>query len=324
MTDPFAGLPAAVRLQRDFDPGRLRADLDRLTLDRWRHQRTYADDGSSTEYRADWRVLPLRSQGGDAHRTDAGGPGPAPFRSTRWLDEASYLGEILASLPSGLRAARLMSLAPGASVETHRDTPLGPAVGMVRLHVPLITNDGAVLILDGEKHCWQPGEFWYGDFSRPHSIANTGTADRVHLVLDTALHPDLFALFPPEFTDRLSHADVLYERPERPLNHWEQASFRGDVDVPGPFVRWSGEPLDDTVGGPDEQRWSILTADDGLFLTGGPAPIGLRHLGAGEFRLQGWTDERTLHIDRTAASVRFTIRTGSSTRTEERPLLPAV
>jgi hypothetical protein len=320
-TDVFAVLPSAVRLAPSFDPDRLSAELTVLTQDTWRHQRTYSEEGASDPYPADWRVLSLRSPGGDDNRTDAGGPGPAPFANTRRLTAAPYLAGLLASLPPGVRSARLMSLAPGASVDTHRDTPLGFGFGMVRLHVPLVTNPDAVLVLDGEKHCWQPGTFWYGDFSRPHSIANTGDVNRVHLVIDTALSQPLLELFPTDFTRGLNIADIIFERPPVALRPEEWPTFRGRITAPAQFMRWSAETLDCSVTDPKEKQLVITAEPDGLFLVGDDgSPIGLVHVGGGEFRLQGWTDERMLHIDRRTRTVRFLIRNASSWWTAQRPL----
>lgn len=320
IADPFAALAPAVRLAPTFDPDRLSADLAALTQDTWRHQRTYSEEGESDPYPADWRVLSLRSPGGDDNRTDAGGPGPTPFANTRRLASAPYFGELLASLPSGVRSARLMSLAPGASVDTHRDTPLGFGFGMVRLHVPIVTNQDAILVLDGEEHCWQPGTFWYGDFSRPHSIANKGQENRVHLVIDTALSQPLLSLFPTDFTRRLAIADVLFERPPVGLEYEEYSTFCGRVIAPAKFMRWSAESLDGSVHSREEQQLVIAAEPDGLFLTEDNARIELVHVGGGEFRLQGWTDERLLHIDRRTRTVRFLIRNGSSWWTAQRPL----
>ncbi len=319
-TDAFAALPSAVQLAPSFDEDRLSAELTALTQDTWRHQRTYSEEGQSDPYPADWRVLALRSPGGDDNRTDAGGPGPAPFANTRRLTYAPYLAELLAALPAGVRSARLMSLAPGASVDTHRDTPLGFGFGMVRLHVPIVTNQDAVLVLDGERHCWQPGTFWYGDFSRPHSIANTGGVNRVHLVIDTALSQPLLELFPTTFTRQLTIADVIFERPAVALKRDEWPTFRGRITAPAEFMRWSAEPLDGSLSDQEEQQLIITAEPDGLFLAADDAPIGLVHVGGGEFRLQGWTDERMLHIDRRTCTVRFLIRNGSSWWTAQRPI----
>ena len=41
----------------------------------------------------------------------------------------------------------------------------------------------------------QPGEAWYLNFNLPHSVANRGTTDRIHLVIDCVMNPWLDAFF---------------------------------------------------------------------------------------------------------------------------------
>ncbi|MFG2484871.1 aspartyl/asparaginyl beta-hydroxylase domain-containing protein [Streptomyces virginiae] len=95
-----------------------------------------------------------------------------------------------------LNAARLMARGPGAVGERHRDPRYSLARGCVHLHIPLTTDPDAVLYLDGTERTWQPGEFWYGDFSREHAVRKFGTTTRVHAVIDVLFTIELGALFP--------------------------------------------------------------------------------------------------------------------------------
>lgn len=326
-TASSSGLPAAALLAPSFDAERLQAELGVLTGDTWRRQRTYTEAGAAAEFPGDWRVLPLRSPGGDAARTDAGGPGLLPFRDTRWLEHVPYFAEVLRAVPARLRCARLMALGPGASVGTHRDTPMGFAKGLVRVHVPVTTNDNAVLVLDGETHRWQPGTCWYGDFSRPHSIANTGETDRVHLVLDCAVTRELYEALPGDYRAGLDVAEVLFDRPELPLRPAELPSFAWRFMAPGEFLHWSGEPLGDRTAETADALLTVTARPEGLVLSAAGEhaeweDTALVHVGSGEFRLQGWTEERTLHLDRAARTVRFVIRDGSARTVIDRPLTP--
>ncbi|MFF0451185.1 hypothetical protein ACFYT4_33210 [Streptomyces sp. NPDC004609] len=82
-TSPVAAAEAAL-LTPVFDPGRLAADLATVTGHTWNPQRTHTCGGQVGQAAAiDWRVLPLRSLGGNPERTDPGGPGPEPFAPTR-------------------------------------------------------------------------------------------------------------------------------------------------------------------------------------------------------------------------------------------------
>jgi hypothetical protein len=54
----------------------------------------------------------------------------------------------------------------------------------------------------------------------------------------------------------------------------------------------------------------------------GQPKFGLVHIGAGEFRFEGWSEERTLHLDPgdPQPRIRFTVRRGRSRRETDRPV----
>jgi mannose-6-phosphate isomerase-like protein (cupin superfamily) len=56
--------------------------------------------------------------------------------------------------------------------------------GVARLHVPLRTNRRVDFRLNGTRVRMKPGECWYLRLSDPHSVANRGRTDRIHLVVD--------------------------------------------------------------------------------------------------------------------------------------------
>ncbi|MFE2971549.1 aspartyl/asparaginyl beta-hydroxylase domain-containing protein [Streptomyces sp. NPDC059340] len=156
-TTPAWPAPAAP-LTPAFDADRLAHELAAVTAHEWQRQRThYAAGRIGPDTPTDWRVLPLRSPGGDPTRTDPGGPGPDHYAATRWLDQMPYLREILDEIPAPLNAVRLLALGPGAASQPHRDPKYALERGMVRLHIPIVTHPGAVLVLDGTEHRWQPG-----------------------------------------------------------------------------------------------------------------------------------------------------------------------
>lgn len=66
---------------------------------------------------------------------------------------------------------------------------------MVRIHIPVVTNDGVDFRLNGVRCVMPAGSTWYLRLSDPHSVANRGTADRVHLVIDAAVNGWVEALF---------------------------------------------------------------------------------------------------------------------------------
>ncbi|MFG3285605.1 aspartyl/asparaginyl beta-hydroxylase domain-containing protein [Streptomyces sp. NPDC048111] len=314
--DSIADLPEAARLRLSFDPDKLQRDVDQLSERPWGAQRTVVDGGeltASTEI--DWRCLALRSPGGNPDRTDPGGPGTEGFADTPWLRRAPYLAEVLASIPAELRSARLMSLAPGVTVPEHRDTPTGLPYGFIRVHVPIRTNPDAILFIDKVEHRWQPGTLWYGDFSRPHSVSNTGDRTRIHLVVDCSISPELLALFPEHFQSRVPLSEVAFNRPEVPLQAFELADFHCEVGVPPCVLR-----LDEQLGESAEPDLPARVVEhEGnlvLEISGGPR-IALVHVGSGEFRFQGWIEERGLHLDFFGVSPRAVFHTRRGRRRQQ-------
>ncbi|MET8450479.1 aspartyl/asparaginyl beta-hydroxylase domain-containing protein [Streptomyces sp. NPDC005209] len=305
--------PSAVQLLPVFDADRLREDLNRLSDHRWKLQQNYTTTGPGRIAPFDWRALPLRSPTGSPERTDPGGAGLDDFADTHWLTEVPYMAEVLTSLRAPLRSARLLALAPEAKSKVHFEMKIGFPWANLRLHVPITTNPHATLTIDGITHQWRPGTLWFGDFCRWHQVANEGSEPRIHLIVDTTLTPELLDLFPASFREKLSPDDVLFARPALPLDEPEQ--YQGTFEIPLSFTDWE-EP--DGLFLEPQQRVAITTTyEEGrLWVTiDGERRFGLVHLGDGEFRLSGWTDERTLQII-PGGSDRIVLRTrqGSTTR----------
>ncbi|MEO5876316.1 MAG: aspartyl/asparaginyl beta-hydroxylase domain-containing protein [Streptosporangiaceae bacterium] len=283
-------IPAATQLTPTFDPARLQTDLTALTGHAWEQQQVSDYSGLGARTDLDWRVLPLRSLGGDPDRTDPGGPGPEDFAPTRWLARVPYLAEVLAALPGPVNAARLMALGPGATSHLHADPKYALTRGFVRLHIPITTNPSAVLLLDGVTHRWQPGQLWCGQFSRPHQVRNDGDLTRVHLVIDVLVSTGLADLFPADRRPGLQ-AEALFNRPERP----DATPVSADLYLPTAFTDFT---RDDVLGTPEEPTPAHFTAEGGrgrLSLLDGRV-FALVHLGSGEFRFAGWSEQRTLQI----------------------------
>ena len=172
--------PDRLRLPFAFDPARLAADLQALTSVGWtRHV-------AKQNYDGDWSVIALRAPAGERHpvRMIVAGPDVKAFVDTPLLDACPYFREVMATIRAPLRTVRLMRLTPGSVIKEHEDTDLSFEDGMVRLHVPVITNDAVDFRLNGERVVLEAGSCWYLRLSDPHSVANWGTEDRVHLVID--------------------------------------------------------------------------------------------------------------------------------------------
>jgi hypothetical protein len=97
-----------------------------------------------------------------------------------------YLKEVADFLlSSGLnpRRMRVIRLTKGLSSSWHRDSPDNRY--FVRLHVPIITNDGCRFETEeGSAHLAADGSSYFLRVNRMHRVSNRGDADRFHLVMD--------------------------------------------------------------------------------------------------------------------------------------------
>jgi hypothetical protein len=319
----LAGLPEVARLRQQYDTERLLEDFELLKGGEWAQPRIVSGDGvGSYVTKLDWRSLSLRSIGGDSERTDAGGPGLEEFADTPCLGKVPYIAEVVASIPAPLRSVRLMALGPGAESPFHHDTKYGFPWGTLRLHVPVVTTPGAVLIIGENVHRWEAGALWYADFTRMHMVRNDDDVTRVHMVIDCHVTRDLLDLFPEEFQHPAVRRHALFAAPEMPLDPADEDSMRCVFDMPASFKSFEeadGQFAQDQDAIP--ARIDLFGEELTLFLDGQPT-YRLVHQGDGEFRFAGWTVERSIKVSVSqsgATSVTLRARVGAVTRSLELP-----
>lgn len=181
--------PDRLRLPFSFDPKRLVADLGRLEGTPW------TEHFIRTNYDGDWSAIPLRGPAGETHpiRMIYSDPAATTFVDTPFLALCPYFVEALGTFGCALTSVRLMRLTPGSVIKEHADLDLSPEQGTVRIHVPVTTNPGVEFMVNRRPVIMAPGEAWYLRLSDPHTVANRGTTDRVHLVIDAKVDDWLLA-----------------------------------------------------------------------------------------------------------------------------------
>lgn len=186
------GFPDRLKLPLAFDPIRLRADLEALTAgaDWIAHFVTQNYDG-------DWSVIPLRCQVGATHPVMMiySDPSATAFEDTPFLALCPYFRDVIAAFPFQATSVRLMKLAPGSVIKTHHDEDLDVGSLLVRFHVPVVTNPDVDFRLNDRRVVMEAGSAWYLKLTDPHSVANHGTEDRVHLVIDGYVNDWVRGLF---------------------------------------------------------------------------------------------------------------------------------
>ena len=179
MREPF---PDRLRLPLDFDPAGLASDLAGLSGIAW------TSHFVEQNYQGDWSVIALRAPAGARHPIQmiVSDPSCIDYVDTPALAACPNFRTVLAAFSCPLLAVRLMRLTPGSAIKEHHDHDLSFEQGAVRIHVPVITNDAVDFRLNGSPCPMPAGSAWYLRLSDPHSVANHGSTDRVHMVIDAA------------------------------------------------------------------------------------------------------------------------------------------
>jgi hypothetical protein len=184
-----APVPDRVRLPLVFDVARLRADLEAVDRD-------WIDHLVRQNYEGNWSVLPLRHTAGATHPVMMiySDPTATEFVDGPLLERTPAFRDLLAQFHCPLHAVRLMRLTPGSVIKPHRDHDLAAEWGVARIHIPITTNPDVEFLLNGTPLAMAPGEAWYLRLADEHTVANRGTTDRVHLVIDCIVDAWLAAM----------------------------------------------------------------------------------------------------------------------------------
>lgn len=161
-----------------FDTERLKTDVQKVLKQDW------VDHYNTTDYSGKWTSIALMSQTGKSDSIYAFPNNEEPIVNTEVMDSCDYFKSILDNFLFEKTAVRLLNLAVGAEIKPHSDHCLGYEDGALRLHIPIITNSEVEFILDDKRIIMNEGECWYIDANFIHSVANRGTIDRIHLVID--------------------------------------------------------------------------------------------------------------------------------------------
>lgn len=229
-----------LRLPFTFDVELLRQDLSTALSTEWTpHFNTHG-------YTGGWKSVALLAPGGNAQHILAMSADAATLEETAVLSACPYFREVLSRFRCPFESVRLLNLQPGAEILPHQDYQLGYEDGTFRLHIPIVTNDGVEFILNGETLNMQPGECWYTNVNYEHSVANRGSEDRVHLVIDGTRNEWsdelFFSLAPPESFDPPAPEALSRETKLRMLEELELSdqpaarelaqTLRGELGLP--------------------------------------------------------------------------------------------
>lgn len=181
---------SSYKLPLAFDAAALKADLERIAPGEWvpHFNRGY--------YEGEWKGLALRSTTGRANQLFTPPQETAEPVDTPVLERCPYFRRALAAFECPVYTARLLSLGAGAKILEHTDDFLGGEDGLLRVHIPVATDERVEFVVGGQRLSLREGEAWCIDFSLPHRIHNGSDKDRVHLVVDCRVNGWLEGLVP--------------------------------------------------------------------------------------------------------------------------------
>jgi len=159
-------------------------------------QQNWVDHFNKQDYEGNWQSIALRSASGKEHDILAN-YGVDAYQDTPLLNQLPYLKSIIKEWECPKETIRLLALHPGAEIKPHRDRGCNYEGGVLRIHIPIQTNNELKFMVGGEQLKLAEGSCWYIDFDQTHSIINAGENVRVHLVIDALRN---------EWTDRLFEA----------------------------------------------------------------------------------------------------------------------
>lgn len=208
----------SLRFPLNFDVERLQSDLQHVLQHNWV---AHYNKGA---YSGNWTSLALLSAGGSSSAINAMPKEGEQVVETEIMSGCNYFREVLNSFRFEKTTARLLSLEAGAEIKPHKDYCLGYEDGVFRLHIPVITNPDVEFVLAGERVIMEEGSCWYINANEEHSVANRGTENRIHLVIDGKRNTwtdELFFSVAPE-------ADFI--RPEREMSHTEKSAMIAELE----------------------------------------------------------------------------------------------
>ncbi len=170
-------LPTDVAALQRLDPG---------LVERLRHEALTVPQDWVVEYgdyqNGGWHTLSLLNDSGDLQDVTIRDCRKA--RPTTLLERMPAVHDLIRELGVRVMWARLARLDAGAFLWEHRDYGELTTAERHRLHVPLVSNPSAYLVLGGMKVHMGVGRIWRLTPTSPHGVCNRFGPSRIHLIID--------------------------------------------------------------------------------------------------------------------------------------------
>lgn len=157
-------LPDRIRLDRIYDVDLLRKDV--VTITSSLQPQTYVY----------YSPVPLA--------TNIKSPSSHNWAEEPMLEGCSYLKKLFQDFETEITSIRLMRLQAWAEIKEHSDPTLDAELReIIRLTLPIISDEHVKFFLNKVEVPMQPGELWYMNLSELHSVHN-GPNERINMSID--------------------------------------------------------------------------------------------------------------------------------------------
>jgi len=158
-------LPDRIRLDRQYDVELLRRDVGTIVSSLAQPSYFY------------YSPIPLASE--------VKVPSVHDWAAEPMLQGCPYLQEVFSGFETEITSIRLMRLEAGAELKEHTDPTLDAAHReIVRLTLPVFSDDLVTFLLNGTEIPMKPGELWYMKLSDRHSVHNNSPNERINMSID--------------------------------------------------------------------------------------------------------------------------------------------
>lgn len=110
------------------------------------------------------------------------------FYMTKELEQCTYLQEVLNTFQSNKFTFRVQNLLPGGKIGRHSDHDKGLEYGIIRLNIPVLTNNNVYTYYDDKLLPMKSGECWLPNVIKPHEMMNKSNEIRWMLLMDCDLN----------------------------------------------------------------------------------------------------------------------------------------
>ena len=110
------------------------------------------------------------------------------FYMTEGLKKCSYLQEVLNTFQCNKLTFRTQNLKAGGKIGKHNDGDKGLDSNVVRLNIPVSTNDEVFTYYNNERILMKNGECWLPDVTKIHEMENKSNETRWLIMIDCDLN----------------------------------------------------------------------------------------------------------------------------------------